>query len=63
MATGLYDVILFSYDDWFNNDSVILDNRPETMTRAIYRGWMMTPEKDEQFEYRLYDQNIDLIMF
>ena len=61
MATGMYDVILFSYDDWFNNDTIILDHRPETMTRAIYRGWMMTPEKYKQFEYRLYDQKIDLI--
>lgn len=53
LATGLYDVILFSYDDWFNNDVIELDHRPEKMTNVIYRGWMMTPEKYEQFEYRL----------
>ena len=61
MATGLYDVILFSYDDWFNNDIIVLDHKPETMTKVIYRGWMMTPEKYEKFDYRLYDQKVNLI--
>jgi len=61
IATGLYDVILFSYDDWFSNGVIKLDHKPEEMTYTIYRGWMMTPEKYEIFTYHLRNNNISLI--
>lgn len=61
MATDLYDVILFSYDDWFNEGIIKLDHKPDTMTQAIYRGWMMIPEKYHDFDCHLRDNNISLI--
>ena len=49
IATGLYDIILFSYEDWFNNGFITLNKSPDAQTKVIYRGWMMTPEKYESF--------------
>ena len=47
--TGLFDVIIFGYDDWFSKEKVILSKAPEEHTIAIYRGWMMKPEQYERF--------------
>ena len=61
METGLFDVILFDYDAWFNNGRLRLNKSLETMRRAIYRGWMMKPEQYESFYKALLQSNIRLI--
>ena len=61
VQTGFYNVILFSYDDWFNGRTVKLDKHPDKMTKAIYRGWMMTPEQYKAFYFALREQNVELM--
>ena len=61
MATGLFRVVLFGYDKWFNEDKLIVRDAPDTEHLAVYRGWMMKPEQYERFYYQLLDNNIRLI--
>ena len=61
MATGLFRVVLFGYDKWFNEDKLIVRDAPDTEHLAVYRGWMMKPEQYERFYYQLLDKNIRLI--
>lgn len=59
--TGLYDIVLFSYEDWFNHHKLVLFNKPSTIRKGIYRGWMMQPELYSQFYLELKKNNIELI--
>ena len=61
METGLFDVILFDYDAWFNNGRLRLNKSLDIMRRAIYRGWMMKPEQYESFYKALLQSNIRLV--
>ena len=62
METGLFDAVLFDYDAWFNKGHLRVNKTPDTMRRAIYRGWMMKPEQYEDFFYMLLLQsNICLV--
>ena len=45
LETGLFQVILFSYDDWFNHGILKLSEIPKSEINAVYRGWMMQPEQ------------------
>lgn len=58
---GSFDVVIFSYDKWFNEGVLRLNKAVNEMTVAIYRGWMMKPEKYKDFYERLLTQNIRLI--
>lgn len=60
-ATGLFDVILFGYDKWFNESRLILTEIPDTKRKAVYRGWMMKPEQYELFYNELSERNIELV--
>lgn len=60
-ATGLFDICIFSYDKWFNEDQLKVTVKPEIEKRAVYRGWMMKPEKYRAFYNQLADKNIRLI--
>lgn len=62
IATGLYDVFLFSYDDWFNGGIIKLNKCPDEMIKTIYRGWMMTPDQYRKFDWDLREQNLDLVV-
>ena len=59
--TGLYDVILFSYDKWFNEGKPVLNSKLYDPCIAVYRGWMMKPEKYRMFYNALNEANIRLI--
>ena len=59
--TGLFDVVLFGYDKWVNEEILILDETPTTMRKAIMRGWMMKPEQYEKFYRLLIANNIELV--
>ena len=61
MGTGLFDIILFDYDAWFNNGRLRLNKSLDIMRRAIYRGWMMKPEQYESFYKALLQSNIRLV--
>ena len=60
-ATGLFDVILFGYDKWFEEDQLVIKDIPQVERTAIYRGYMMNPEKYERFYQHLLENNIRLI--
>ena len=60
--TGLYsEIIIFSYEDWFHNEKIVLNTYPKTKITAVYRGWMMLPEQYEKFYYSLKENNIELV--
>lgn len=59
--TGLYNIIIFHYDKWFNEQKLVLTQVPEQETVAVYRGWMMKPEMYKAFYSQLEDKNIQLI--
>ena len=61
LSTGLFDVVIFSYDKWFNDGVLKLNKVVESMTSAVYRGWMMKPEQYEAFYEALSEKNIHLI--
>ncbi|MDD3222555.1 MAG: hypothetical protein EOM34_09335 [Clostridia bacterium] len=59
--TGLYDTFLFGYDQWFNDSKLVMPVMPEKLTTAVYRGWMMKPEKYKLFYHYLLNRKIRLI--
>lgn len=59
--TGLFDAVFFSYDDWFNHGKLSLTTVPEKLRKAVYRGWMMKPDKYAEFYKELKENNIELI--
>lgn len=61
VKTGLFDVIIFGYEDWFSKGIITLSKIPKEHTVAIHRGWMMKPEQYAQFYNRLLDNSIELV--
>ncbi len=59
--TGLFDIILFGYDKWFEEDQLVIKDIPQVERTAVYRGYMMNPEKYERFYQCLLENNIRLI--
>lgn len=59
--TGLFDIILFSYDKWFNEGKLVLDHPISEPCTAIYRGWMMKPKIYSEFYGQLSEKGITLI--
>lgn len=59
--TGLFDVVLFGYDKWINEQVLILNEKPEKMRKAVMRGWMMKPELYEKLYNTLIENNIELV--
>ena len=60
-STGLFDILIFGYDKWFNDGILKLNKKVDFATKAVYRGWMMKPEQYEKFYFDLSDNNIKLI--
>ena len=61
ISTELFEVVFFGYDKWFNESKLILSHKPEQMRRAVYRGWMMKPDKYKHFYELLMKNNIKLV--
>lgn len=57
--TGLFDIVLFSYDKWFNEGILKLNKHIEKPISAVYRGWMMKPEQYKAFYHELKSRNIE----
>lgn len=36
-ATGLFDVVLFGYDKWFEEDQLVIKDIPQVERTAVYR--------------------------
>ena len=61
ISTGLFDVAIFSYDKWFNDEKLEVTGVPNEKRTAVYRGWMMKPDQYEKFYSKLLEKNIELI--
>lgn len=61
LATELFEVSLFGYDKWFNEDKLVVKDAPNEEHLAVYRGWMMKPEQYERFYELLLEKNIRLV--
>lgn len=61
LATGLFEVALFSYDKWFDEGKLVIKDAPNEEHLAVYRGWMMKPDQYERFYNELLVRNIRLI--
>ena len=61
IETGLFDVVIFSYDKLFNEGVLRLNKKVDNVTMTVYRGWMMKPEMYKDFYERLISENIRLI--
>ena len=61
ISTGLFQIFLFGYDQWFNENKLVLTAQPESERFAVYRGWMMKPEQYELFYQQLLNRKIRLI--
>ncbi len=60
-STGLFDMVLFGYDQWFNENRLLVNYVPKEERLAVYRGWMMKPEQYDQFHKRLLEKKIRLV--
>ncbi len=60
LATGLWDVIIFSYDKWFNEGKLSLSREVSERITAVYRGWMMKADQYADFFVALKEKNIEL---
>lgn len=61
LATGLFNVILFGYDEFISEGKLILNKIPSGKCTAVMRGWMMKPEQYRIFYDKLLKNNIQLI--
>ena len=61
LSTGLFEVALFGYDKWFNDGKLVVENAPDELHLAVYRGWMMKPKQYEEFYHLLLENNIKLV--
>lgn len=59
--TGLFDIVLFGYDKWFNEGKLVLNRTLSAPRTAVMRGWMMKLEQYKMFYEELYNNNIQLI--
>lgn len=60
-TVGMFDIVLFGYDKWVNEEVLILNETPSTMRKAIMRGWMQKPGKYRKLYNTLLDNNIELV--
>lgn len=61
METGLFDVVIFGYEKWFDEGKLVLANAPSEEVVAVYRGWMMKPEQYRAFHKALAQRRIHLV--
>ena len=59
--TGLFDICPFGYEEWFNHDRLVLLEVPDKPRKAVYRGWMMRPDRYMEFYNQLKAANIELV--
>lgn len=61
LDTGLWDVVLFSYDKWFHDGRLVLSKEIPSQVTAVYRGWMMKEEQYASFYRKLQEKGITLV--
>lgn len=59
--TGLWEVVLFSYEKWFHDGVLVLSKEIPSPVTAVYRGWMMKGEQYASFYHKLREKGITLV--
>lgn len=59
--TGLWDIVLFSYEKWFHDGVLVLSKEIPSPVTAVYRGWMMKEEQYASFYHKLQEKGITLV--
>lgn len=59
--TGLFQPILFNYDEWLSGDKLKIAGNQYNPGKTIYRGWMLKPEQYQQFYQALEGKGIRLL--
>ena len=60
-SCDLFQIIIFGYDKWFQEEKLFLNTAPLREVTAVYRGWMMKPCQYEKFYEQLLQRGIRLI--
>ena len=58
--TGLWNVIFFNYDKWFNEGKLVLSAMSDECIGAVHRGWMMKADQYARFYNALKEKNVEL---
>ena len=61
MNTGLWDIIFFNYDKWFNEGKLVLSRQIDDTVVAVHRGWMMKAEQYKDFYNALREKSVKLV--
>ena len=59
--TGMWEVVLFSYEKWFHDGVLVLSKEISSPVTAVYRGWMMKEEQYASFYRKLQEKGITLV--
>ena len=59
--TGLFDIILFNYDEWLARKKIRLKRTGDISKKTVYRGWMLKPEDYGKLYQELQRNEIELI--
>lgn len=59
VKTGLWDIVFFNYDKWFNEGRLVLSKTVEGV-KAVHRGWMMKADQYGTFYEELRKKGIEL---
>ena len=61
LQTGLFNVILFDYNRYLEEGKLTVSPLPNEPIKAVYRGWLLKPEKYSKLYDLLRERNITLI--
>ena len=61
LDTGLFDIILFNYDEWLAGEKIRLKQTGDISQKTVYRGWMLKPEDYGRLYQELQRNDIELI--
>lgn len=62
LDTGLFQVILFNYDEWLAGDRIRMTKQDVITDNVIYRGWMLKPEEYAELYSQMKVRGISLLV-
>ena len=62
LDTGLFQVILFNYDEWLAGDRIRMTKQDVITDNIIYRGWMLKPEEYAELYSQMKVRGISLLV-
>lgn len=62
LDTGLFQVILFNYDEWLAGDRLRMTKQDAITDNVIYRDWMLKPEEYAELYSQMQIRGISLLV-